>query len=88
MPLTPAAVQHTTFKVVRRKDAGYDIDEVDAFLDTVEAELARLLTENAELRERASAAAARSQAGSESPPPPAAPASQPAPAATPPAIQW
>src|SRR5262245_47938806 len=74
MPLTPEDVQNKRFSTVRFKE-GYDEEEVDAFLDEVEAELRRLLTENSGLlpapAPRAAAAAA---------PPPAAPAA-PAPAA-------
>jgi DivIVA domain-containing protein len=49
MPLTPEDVQGKRFSTVRFKE-GYDEEEVDAFLDDVEAELRRLLGENAELR--------------------------------------
>ena len=42
MPLTPIEVEHTQFRVAFR---GYAIDEVDAFLDRVQGELARLLSE-------------------------------------------
>jgi DivIVA domain-containing protein len=49
MALTPEDVQNKRFKPVRFKE-GYDEEEVDAFLDEVEAELRRLLTENATLR--------------------------------------
>jgi len=58
MPLTPADVHNVVFKKPPIGKRGYDEDEVDAFLDVVEAELARLIEENAELRtlaERASA---------------------------------
>ena len=41
MPLTPVEVEQTQFRVAFR---GYAIDEVDAFLDRVQAELARLLS--------------------------------------------
>jgi len=40
--LTPAEVEQTQFRVAFR---GYAIDEVDAFLDRVQSELARLLSE-------------------------------------------
>jgi len=49
MPLTPEDVHSKRFTTVRFKE-GYDEEEVDAFLDEVEAELRRLLTENSELR--------------------------------------
>jgi DivIVA domain-containing protein len=51
MPLTPQDVQSKEFATTRFKP-GYDEEEVDAFLDEVEAELNRLLTENADLRNR------------------------------------
>jgi DivIVA domain-containing protein len=49
MPLTPEEVQKKTFTPVRLRE-GYDMGEVDQFLDDVEVELTRLLTENADLR--------------------------------------
>src|ERR1700721_2228324 len=49
MPLTPADVRNKQFSTTRRTP-GYDEEEVDAFLDEVEAELDRLLQENEELR--------------------------------------
>jgi DivIVA domain-containing protein len=54
MTLTPEDVQAKRFTVTRFK-AGYDEEEVDAFLDEVEAELRRLLAENAELKDRLAA---------------------------------
>ena len=50
MPLTPADVHNVVFKKPPMGKRGYDEDEVDAFLDVVEAELARLVEENNELR--------------------------------------
>ena len=50
MPLTPADVHNVVFKKPPIGKRGYDEDEVDAFLDVVEAELARLIEENNELR--------------------------------------
>ena len=48
MPLTPEDVQSKRFRTVRGPfKEGYDEEEVDAFLDEVEAELRRLLAENA-----------------------------------------
>src|SRR5437879_169748 len=41
MPLTPEDVRNKQFSTVRLRE-GYDMDEVDAFLDEVEAELTRL----------------------------------------------
>ncbi len=49
MPLTPADVRNKQFASTRLRP-GYDEEEVDAFLDEVEAELERLLQENEELR--------------------------------------
>ncbi len=45
MPLTPADVHNVVFKKPPIGKRGYDEDEVDAFLDVVEAELARLKRE-------------------------------------------
>lgn len=53
MPLTPADVHNVAFKKPSIGKRGYDEDEVDAFLDVVEAELARLIEENAELKTKA-----------------------------------
>jgi DivIVA domain-containing protein len=50
MPLTPADVHNVVFKKPPIGKRGYDEDEVDAFLDVVEAELARLIEENNDLR--------------------------------------
>ena len=52
MPLTPADVHNVAFKKPSIGKRGYDEDEVDAFLDVVEAELSRLIEENTELTER------------------------------------
>jgi DivIVA domain-containing protein len=49
MPLTPEDVSNKRFTPVRLRE-GYDMGEVDQFLDEVEAELARLTKENDELR--------------------------------------
>jgi DivIVA domain-containing protein len=54
MPLTPEDVQDKQFATVRLKE-GYDMDEVDDFLDEVQAELARLHRENDELRDKLAA---------------------------------
>ncbi len=54
MPLTPADVHNVAFKKPSIGKRGYDEDEVDAFLDVVEAELSRLIEENAELTAHAS----------------------------------
>jgi len=67
MPLTPEDVSNKRFTPVRLRE-GYDMGEVDQFLDEVEAELARLTRENDDLRSKLSAA---QQAGSSSAPAPA-----------------
>jgi DivIVA domain-containing protein len=50
MPLTPADVHNVAFKKPPIGKRGYDEEEVDAFLDEVERELARLIEENNEFR--------------------------------------
>jgi len=55
MPLTPEDVSNKRFTPVRLRE-GYDMGEVDQFLDEVEAELERLLKENDDLRSKLSAA--------------------------------
>ena len=55
MPLTPEDVSNKRFTPVRLRE-GYDMGEVDQFLDEVEAELARLTAENDDLRTKLSAA--------------------------------
>jgi DivIVA domain-containing protein len=57
MPLTPEDVSNKRFTPVRLRE-GYDMGEVDQFLDEVEAELARLTRENDDLRAKLSAAQA------------------------------
>ena len=52
MPLMPADVAAVAFSKPPLGKRGYDEDEVDAFLDVVEAELARLIQENTDLRTR------------------------------------
>lgn len=49
MPLTPEDVSNKRFTPVRLRE-GYDMGEVDQFLDEVEGELARLTRENDDLR--------------------------------------
>jgi DivIVA domain-containing protein len=66
MPLTPEDVSNKRFTPVRLRE-GYDMGEVDQFLDEVEAELARLTRENDDLR--AKLAAAQSGAPVETPAP-------------------
>src|SRR3954451_17308549 len=58
MPLTPQDVSNKRFTPVRLRE-GYDMGEVDQFLDEVESELARLLGENDNLREKGSGADGR-----------------------------
>ena len=60
MPLTPEDVRNKEFRYSFR---GYNEEEVDAFLDEVEAEVGRLLTENNQLRQRAAAPPAPAPAG-------------------------
>jgi DivIVA domain-containing protein len=50
MPLMPADVRNVTFSKPPLGKRGYHEDEVDAFLDLVQAELARLIDENTDLR--------------------------------------
>src|ERR1700710_1159686 len=52
MPLPPAEVHNVAFKKPPIGKRGYDEEEVDAFLDIVEVELARLIEENNDLRAR------------------------------------
>src|ERR1700757_700028 len=52
MPLTPADVHNVAFSKPPIGKRGYNEDEVDAFLDLVEAELTRLIEENRDLRQR------------------------------------
>jgi DivIVA domain-containing protein len=58
MRLTPADVHNVAFKKPSIGKRGYDEDEVDAFLDLVEAELSRLIEDNNELTQRVNAAQA------------------------------
>jgi len=55
MPLTPEDVSNKRFTPVRLRE-GYDMGEVDQFLDEVEAELGRLTAENDDLRAKLAAA--------------------------------
>ena len=52
MPLTPADVHNVAFSKPPIGKRGYNEDEVDAFLDMVEQELARLVEENNDLKQR------------------------------------
>src|SRR4051812_36801934 len=78
MPLTPEDVSLKRFTPVRLRE-GYDMGEVDQFLDEVEAELARLTGENEDLRTKLSAA----QQGGDAPAPVAEDKSEPVKAAEP-----
>ena len=55
MPLTPEDVSNKRFTPVRLRE-GYDMGEVDQFLDEVESELERLYAENDDLRSKLAAA--------------------------------
>ncbi len=76
MPLTPEDVSNKRFTPVRLRE-GYDMGEVDQFLDEVEAELARLTNENNDLRSKLSAA----QSGAPTSAPMPTPTPEPAPIA-------
>ncbi|TDC94704.1 DivIVA domain-containing protein [Saccharopolyspora aridisoli] len=89
MGLTPADVHNVAFSKPPIGKRGYNEDEVDAFLDLVEAELARLVEENNDLRGQVEQLEsqlqsaqvdlddARSQAASAAASPPAAPPEEP-----------
>ncbi|MFT4298508.1 MAG: DivIVA domain-containing protein [Aeromicrobium sp.] len=62
MPLTPEDVRNKRFTPVRLRE-GYDMGEVDQFLDEVEAELERLTVENEELRAKVAAASSGEPTG-------------------------
>jgi DivIVA domain-containing protein len=68
MPLTPADVHNVAFKKPPIGKRGYDEEEVDAFLDEVERELARLIEENNELRAQAERGGGRGGGGGGSDP--------------------
>ncbi len=52
MPLTPADVHNVAFSKPPIGKRGYHEDEVDSFLDLVQAELTRLIEENTDLRDQ------------------------------------
>lgn len=85
MPLTPEDVSNKRFTPVRLRE-GYDMGEVDQFLDEVEAELARLTKENDDLRSKLASAqsGAPVPAPAPEPTPPPAPVVERAPEPTPP----
>lgn len=93
MPLTPEDVSNKRFTPVRLRE-GYDMGEVDQFLDEVEAELERLNKENDDLRTKLSAAQSGGGEAAATPPPVfkepepvAAPTPAPTPAAAPAPVQ-
>jgi DivIVA domain-containing protein len=83
MPLTPEDVSNKRFTPVRLRE-GYDMGEVDQFLDEVEAELERLNKENDDLRNKL-AAAQRGGGEISAPAPQVEKAPEPAPVAPTPA---
>lgn len=96
MPLTPEDVSNKRFTPVRLRE-GYDMGEVDQFLDEVEAELDRLNKENNDLRAKLSAAQSGAAQAASLPPAPvfekapepiAPPAPPPAPVAPAPAQEF
>jgi DivIVA domain-containing protein len=78
MPLTPEDVRNKQFTTVRLRE-GYDEDEVDAFLDEVEAELTRLYKESADLRAQLATAQTRPQSKTAPPVPTPTPTREAAP---------
>jgi DivIVA domain-containing protein len=87
MPLTPEDVRNKVFTAVRLRE-GYDVNEVDDFLDEVVAELERLLADNDDLRAKLEAceqrvATAPAAKVPVAPPPPPPPVPTPAPPPTP-----
>jgi DivIVA domain-containing protein len=80
MPLTPEDVSNKRFTPVRLRE-GYDMGEVDQFLDEVEAELARLTQENDDLRSKLQAAQAGGGAAVATPAPTPTPEPKPEPKA-------
>jgi DivIVA domain-containing protein len=77
MALTPEDVRNKQFSTAKRK--GYEMDEVDSFLDQVELELGNLARENAELKGRVAAAEQAAAAAAAAPPVVAAPVAPVAP---------
>src|SRR6476646_7577376 len=82
MPLTPEDVSNKRFTPVRLRE-GYDMGEVDQFLDEVEAELTRLSQENDDLRSKLSAAQSGSPVSAPAPKAPEPKAEEKAPEPTP-----
>ncbi len=84
MPVTAADVRNVAFSKPSIGKRGYHEDEVDAFLDVVGAELARLITENNNLRDRVDQLEQRQRAAPDNTgptlrPPPPGPAIMPIP---------
>lgn len=73
MALTPQDVQSVQFATVKMK-TGYDMEDVDAFLDRVEAELVRLNAENASLTEQLRTLESKPAAAQDTAPVPVVPA--------------
>jgi DivIVA domain-containing protein len=65
MPLTPADVHNVSFTKPAVGRGGYVEEEVDAFLDEVERELARLMAENVALKDRVRGGPAEEGAGAD-----------------------
>ena len=82
MPLTPEDVSNKRFTPVRLRE-GYDMGEVDQFLDEVEAELERLNKENDDLRQKLATAQRGGPSEAPAPAPQVVKAPEPAPAPTP-----
>ncbi len=78
MALTPEDVSNKRFTPVRLRE-GYDMGEVDQFLDEVEAELARLTRENSDLRAKLAAVQSGDSAPAEAAPEPVVEAAPPTP---------
>jgi DivIVA domain-containing protein len=77
MTLMPADVHNIVFKNPANGRRGYDEDQVDGFLDVVEAELTRLIEQNDDLRCSRGDAVADEPPGAPAPAAPPAPADQP-----------
>ena len=85
MAITSSDIQNQSFKIERR---GYDVDEVDVFLERVASEIDELNDEISRLRMQAAeaASASRTEVISERPVVAPAPAEEPKPAGIDPAI--
>jgi DivIVA domain-containing protein len=70
MTLTPEAVRNKQFTTIRLRE-GYDMGEVDHFLDQVEQELQRLIDENEALRQQGAKASTNGQKSTPTAPEPA-----------------